>query len=111
MKNFPASGVKASYRQWFNDSTEAYQVLQIGQMRALETSRYILSVTNDGVTAIIDHKGRVVKALPRFKSGVLNGEVQPMQGATLFVLTGHYLSLGLMLLSLLGGILIARRVN
>ncbi len=111
MKNYPLTGLGALYKQWINDSTEAYQVLQIAQMRAIETSRYVLSVTNDGVTAIIDHKGKIVSALPRFRPGVLNDKIQPMQGATLFVIVGNKLILGIMLLSLLGGLWLSRRVK
>ncbi|VAW72163.1 Apolipoprotein N-acyltransferase / Copper homeostasis protein CutE [hydrothermal vent metagenome] len=111
MQNYPATGLTALYKQWVNDSIEAYQVLQIAQMRAIETSRYMLSATNDGVTAIINHKGKIVSALPRFRPGSLNGEIQPMQGATLFVRVGNYLILGIMLFSLLAGLWLSRRLK
>ncbi len=89
------AGVRVLYNAWRGDSLEAYQHLQILQMRALETSRYIISTTNDGITALVGPNGRVLSALPRFQQGVLRVRLQPLQGATLYVLTGDYLLLAL----------------
>ncbi len=86
-------GLRILFSAWFGDSLEAYQHLQIVRMRALETSRYLISTTNDGITALIDSRGRVVEALPRFRQGVLRVRLQPLQGATPYVLTGDYLLL------------------
>jgi apolipoprotein N-acyltransferase len=36
------------------------QHLQIAQMRALETGRYMLRATNTGMTAVVDPRGNVV---------------------------------------------------
>jgi apolipoprotein N-acyltransferase len=74
--------VNVSNNAWFGRSGAAHQQLQMGQMRARELERYVLSDTNDGVTAIVDDRGRVVKELPRFQVGVLTGKVVPRQGAT-----------------------------
>ncbi len=67
---------------WFGNSIASKQHLQIGQARSIETGRYQLFATNTGVTAIIAPNGKIVKALPSFKTGVLNGEVYVMQGNT-----------------------------
>lgn len=67
---------------WFGKSIAAAQHLQIGQMRCLETGRYMLFGTNNGITAIINPQGKIVKRLPRFKSLVLTGKVYAMQGET-----------------------------
>ena len=42
---------------WFGRSIGPRQHLQISQMRALETGRYMLRATNTGVTAIINERG------------------------------------------------------
>jgi apolipoprotein N-acyltransferase len=45
---------------WFGRSIGPRQHLQISQMRALETGRYMLRATNTGVTAIINERGIVL---------------------------------------------------
>ena len=57
---------------------------EIRRMRALEFGRPMLRATNTGATAIIDHRGRVVQALPRLTRGVLVGEVEGRNGTTPF---------------------------
>jgi apolipoprotein N-acyltransferase len=42
------------------------------------------------VTAIIDEKGRLVSTAPQFEPFVLSAEVQPLSGATPYVMTGDY---------------------
>ncbi|OGT96625.1 MAG: apolipoprotein N-acyltransferase, partial [Gammaproteobacteria bacterium RIFOXYB2_FULL_38_6] len=49
---------------WFGHSLASSQHLQIAQMRALETGRYLLFATNSGITAIINPKGEIIKQLP-----------------------------------------------
>lgn len=67
---------------WFGDSLGPHQHLQIARVRALETGKPLLRATNDGITAIVDHRGRVTRRLPRFSAGVLDGEITPFKGAT-----------------------------
>ncbi len=69
---------------WFGDSIGPLQHLQIARARALENGRWLLRAANDGVTAVIDHKGRVVQQLPRFEPGALTGTYQVMRGHTPF---------------------------
>ncbi len=73
---------------WFGDSIEPYQHMQIAQMRALETGRYMLRVTNTGVTAIVAPDGLIIKKAPSFKQVVLRGKIFPMGGMTLFAKLG-----------------------
>jgi apolipoprotein N-acyltransferase len=74
---------------WFGRSFAAWQHAQMSQMRAVESGRYVLRATNTGVTAIIDHKGRVRSALPEFVAGTLEGVVQGYSGATPYVRWGN----------------------
>jgi apolipoprotein N-acyltransferase len=85
---------------WFGNTPAPWQHLQIAQMRALETGRYMLRATNTGVTAIINPQGKVVAHLPIFTRGVLNGSAQGYQGETPFVRFGNRLAL------LLAGVLL-----
>ncbi len=74
---------------WFGDSTAPHQHLDISRMRALESGRAMLRATNDGVTALLDFDGSVLKRLPQFKPAVLTGEVQPRIGLTPYVRFGN----------------------
>lgn len=86
---------------WFGDSIAPWQHLQISQMRALESGRYMLRATNTGVTAIIDARGNMLASLPVFTRGTLNGTAQGYQGSTPYVRWGNKMALllaGIMLL-------------
>jgi apolipoprotein N-acyltransferase len=74
---------------WFGHSLGPWQHLQIAQMRALETGRFMLRATNTGVTAIIDQHGRVMRLAPVFTATVLEGSAQGFQGATPYVRFGN----------------------
>ncbi len=83
--------VNVSNDAWFGDSIAPHQHLQIARMRALETGRYLLRATNNGITAIIDANGRVEKRSPQFRTHVLTAIVQPREGATPYVRFGNWL--------------------
>jgi apolipoprotein N-acyltransferase len=51
-------------------------------MRALEFELPMLRATNTGATVFIDHRGRVVRRLPPYTSGVLDGEIEGRSGLT-----------------------------
>ena len=80
---------------WFGDSLGPEQHLQIARMRALETGRYMLRGTNNGITAIIDHRGRMTEAIPRFTRATMLGEVRTASGATPYMLSGSWPALTL----------------
>lgn len=73
---------------WFGTSIGPLQHFQIARMRALETGRSLARVTNNGITALVDHRGRVVERLPQFEAGVLLASIQPREGSTPFMWTG-----------------------
>ena len=69
---------------WFDGTLAIGQSIQIARMRALEVGRPILRVANTGVTAAIDARGNVLKALPIGTRAVLSGKVQPVDNLTPF---------------------------
>lgn len=75
---------------WFGTSAGPLQHLQMVQMRALENGRWFMRATNTGVTAIIDHKGRIVERAPQFERTVLRGNIQARVGNTPFMNWGNY---------------------
>ncbi len=95
---------------WFGTSAGPMQHLQMVQMRSLETGRYFVRATNNGVTAIINEKGQVIASLPQFEQAVLRGDVPSMTGKTPFMILGHYPVLIISILLILLSIL-ANRMN
>lgn len=81
--------VNVSDDAWFGDTIAPHQHLQITQMRALETGRYLLRATNTGISAIIDPKGRIRARSPQFEPFVLEGEMRAYVGLTPFARWGH----------------------
>jgi apolipoprotein N-acyltransferase len=104
IKDLPAAKllVNVSNDAWFEDSHELNQHHAIARMRALETGRYMIRSTNTGITSLIGPHGEVIKRLPKFETGVLTGEVQPLSGATPFVRWGDRMIVGCCVLLLLG---------
>jgi len=93
--------VNVSNDGWFGDSLAPHQHLEIARVRALETGRPLLRATNTGISAIIDHHGRITARSPQFTQAVVTGSVLPMQGATPFVRLGNPPTLVVALLCLL----------
>ena len=93
--------VNVSNDAWFGNSASPWQHLQIAQMRALETGRYMLRANNTGITAAIDQKGRVVEQLVPFVQGVLHTQAQGYEGLTPYARFGNGLAVILALLALL----------
>ena len=86
---------------WFGSSIGPLQHMQIAQMRALENGRALVRSTNNGVTAIVDHRGRLIASLPQFEAGVLRGAFEVMEGRTPYNRFGDFWLVGLSLVVLL----------
>jgi apolipoprotein N-acyltransferase len=96
--------VNVSNDAWFGDSTAPHQHLDISRMRALETGRPTLRATNNGVTALIGHDGRVHGTLAQFQPGVLTGRVDPRSGLTPYLQLGNVPVLVLLALGIGAGL-------
>ena len=99
--------INISNDAWFGDSLAPHQHLQKAQVRSLETARPMLRSTNNGVSAIIDHRGKILGTSPQFHQHVLTLDFQPTRGSTLYVVVGNYLMLAIVFLMILG----ARRLS
>jgi apolipoprotein N-acyltransferase len=69
-------------------------------MRSLETGRPTIRATNTGMTAHIDHKGRVLAASPAMTQDILLARVQGMVGSTPYAAWANLPALLLALISL-----------
>lgn len=57
--------VNVSDDGWYGDTSAPWQHLNMARMRAIENHRWILLDTNNGITTVIDPKGRVTTSAPR----------------------------------------------
>ncbi len=78
----PTIFVNVSNLAWFGQSLAMDQHLSIARMRALEFARPFVLATNTGLTAVVDHKGRVVATLTRDTRSVLIADVEGRTGVT-----------------------------
>jgi apolipoprotein N-acyltransferase len=99
--------VNVSNDAWFEDSSQPWQHHQIARMRALESGRVLLRVTNTGVSSIIDRNGDVLHISPQFKRHVITANVQAYEGSTPYVVWANYL---LIISGLLVLVLINRKI-
>lgn len=71
VREFTAMGadvlVNLSNDGWFFETSARQQHLLLARMRAAENRRWLLRVTNNGITASLDPAGRVMKTLPEFR--------------------------------------------
>lgn len=75
---------------WFGDSLGPLQHLQMAQMRALESARYMIRGTGNGISAVIAPNGEILARSEQFVQQTLQGEFYPMRGATPIAYTGYW---------------------
>ena len=95
--------VNVSNDAWFGRSLAPYQHLEIARMRALEAGRPMARATNTGISALVDHRGRILEQSDWFVAEVVRGEIQPMTGATPYVRFGDWPSLVLAAILVVAG--------
>ncbi|MGD8112459.1 apolipoprotein N-acyltransferase [Vibrio sp. NTOU-M3] len=67
---------------WFGRSIGPLQHMEIARMRALELGKPVIRSTNNGVTAVTDYQGHVIKQVPQFETEVLRVNVVSTDGQT-----------------------------
>ncbi|MBI2985410.1 MAG: apolipoprotein N-acyltransferase [Deltaproteobacteria bacterium] len=85
---------------WFGNTAAPWQHLRLAQWRAIETRRYLVRVTNTGLTSVINAKGEIVETLPLFSPGVLTAKVALLEGETPYVRFGDWFAWAATLLAL-----------
>ena len=94
---------------WFADSLGPHQHMHIARMRALENQRYLIRSTNNGITAITDHRGKFVAKIPQFQENILTADIIPRSGTTPYQTAGNLPVASLSLILFLFGIYTHRR--
>ena len=82
----PAAGILINVTNdaWFGDSTAPHQHLQIARMRSMEFERPMVRAANTGISAFIDHKGRLSSVTEQFRTQSLTDLVIAREGNTPF---------------------------
>ena len=65
---------------WFDGSMMAAQHLRYSQTRALESAKDIVRATNTGISAIINHRGKIISQLPPQTTAILEGAITTRTG-------------------------------
>jgi len=76
---------------WFGSSHGPHQHMEIAQMRAVEFGRPLLRSTNNGVTAVVNHKGKIIAQAEQFKERVLTSNVHLVKGDTFYSQWLHFI--------------------
>ncbi|RIY38527.1 apolipoprotein N-acyltransferase [Psittacicella gerlachiana] len=67
---------------WFGHEQGPAQHLNVARFRSLESQRYTLRATNNGITAIINPQGQIENYLPQNQAAVLVGNYYNATGVT-----------------------------
>jgi apolipoprotein N-acyltransferase len=101
----------------FNPSNDAWfgswgppQHLAQARLRAAEEGLPVLRATPTGISAVVDARGNIVKAIPWRTAGAIDAVLPPAaSGATLFARFGNIIPLLLGVLLIAGGIVLGRK--
>ena len=101
--------VTISEDAWYSGTAGPFQQQQVSQMRARETGRTVLRVSNGGYTSVIRPDGTVQANLGLEQSGVLEAHIRGGSGNTLFTRFHLIPIIGLIVLSLVAGVVFVQR--
>jgi apolipoprotein N-acyltransferase len=94
VREFPAHGanllINISNDGWFAKSAAAVQHLHMARVRAVENRRWVLRVTNSGITAAIDPYGKVYENIPRDVRGAVDLPYDFRTDTTLYTRFGDW---------------------
>jgi apolipoprotein N-acyltransferase len=73
---------------WFGRTEAAGLHFALSKFRAVEHRRFLVRAGNNGMSALIDPAGRVIRQSPSYVQATVAGEVAWMQGSTLYEAIG-----------------------
>lgn len=91
---------------WFGHSIGPAQHFQMARMRAMELGRPLIRAANNGISAIVDGRGKVVSQLPQYQEGLLIGELTPETGLTPYARWSNGLVMALATLCFIASLII-----
>jgi apolipoprotein N-acyltransferase len=81
----------------FTGTAQPEQQFKISRLRAIETGRWVMVPSTNGISGIIDATGHVVARAPMHAPATLSASVPLADGSTLGVVAGRWLNYALML--------------
>ncbi len=94
IRDFAAHGanllINISNDGWFAKSAAAVQHLHMARVRAVENRRWVLRVTNSGITAAIDPYGKIYESMPRDVRGAVDLPYDFRTDSTLYTRFGDW---------------------
>ena len=88
----PAALINLTNDAWYWGSSELDMHLACGVFRAVETRLPLLIAANGGLTAWVDHVGRVRAKTPRQKPNFLLADIEPSDMQSVYVQYGDWFS-------------------
>ena len=101
--------VNLSNDAYFGRSEARVQHLALVRMRAVETRRFIVRSTNDGITAVVDPAGRLRKRLPMYQEVAAEMRYGTIESKTFYTEHGDWFAWGCLAASLAASVLAMRR--
>jgi apolipoprotein N-acyltransferase len=102
----PGWPVNLTNDAWFGISSGPYQHFQQARMLAIAEGLPLVRAANNGISAVIDPVGRIVRSLPLGAEGVLDSPLPRAIEPTVYVRFGD---IGAIMLMVAAGIFIVRR--
>jgi len=93
--------VNVSNDAWFGNTAGPRQHLAHARMRAIETDRDLIRVTNSGISALITAEGQVIDELPQFIPGSQFWQAQARRNITSYVRYGDWFAISSLCLTIL----------
>lgn len=102
--------VNLSNDAYFGHSDAREQHLLNARMRAVENRRYIIRATNDGITAVIDPAGQIVRRLPSYQELAASVHFGAVESTTFYARHGDWFAWSCLVIGLvLAGVNLRRR--
>ena len=74
---------------WFMDSAALYMHNAQAQLRAIESSRYVVRAANTGVSSVISNRGEILSLTEPYEETYIVAEVYEREGRTLYSYVGN----------------------
>ncbi|MDR1691653.1 MAG: apolipoprotein N-acyltransferase, partial [Rickettsiales bacterium] len=75
---------------WYGMSRGPYQHLDEARFRAIEEGKPVIRAGYNGISAVIDSHGRILKSLPLNEKGIIDSQIPALGRETFYSITSYY---------------------